>query len=108
MTNVLISAFGADFPTSGAFDADKYIASITTGRAVIAKYAEGLTQETVPLLAKLVGVLDWRGNAAAASEETVKHFVEEIKTLRDVVPGSPDANGLEKVLQRWNKVIQMA
>lgn len=100
VTSVLTSAFGADFPTSGAFNADKYIASITTGHAVIAKYADGLTQETVPLLAKLVGVLDWRGNAAAASEEIVKKFVEDMKAWRDVVPGSPDANGLEGVLQR--------
>ena len=100
VTNVLMSAFGADFPTSGTFNADKYIASITTGRAVIAKYAGGLTQETVPLLAKLVGVLDWRGKKAAASEEIVKNYVEDMKAWRDVVPGSPDANGLEKVFQR--------
>ncbi|MBO7688574.1 MAG: hypothetical protein J6V72_19505, partial [Kiritimatiellae bacterium] len=100
VTSVLVSAFGADFPTSGAFNADKYIASITTGRAVIAKYADGLTQETIPLLAKLVGVLDWRGNKAAKSEEIVKKYVEDMKTWRDVTPGSPDANGLEKVFQR--------
>ena len=100
VTNVLMSTFGADFPTSGAFNAEKYIASITTGRAVIAKYADGLTQETVPLLAKLVGVLDWRGKKAAASEEIVKNYVEDLKAWRDVLPGSPDANGLEKVFQR--------
>ena len=100
VTSVLVSAFGADFPTSGAFNADKYIASITTGRAVIAKYADGLTQETIPLLAKLVGVLDWRGNAAAKSEEIVKKYVEDMKTWRDVIPGSSDANGLEQVFQR--------
>ena len=100
VTNVLMSAFGADFPTSGMFNADKYIASITTGRAMIAKYADGLTQETVPLLAKLVGVLDWRSKKAAASEEIVKNYVEDMKTWRDVTPGSTDASGLEKVFQR--------
>ncbi len=100
VTSVLLSAFGADFPTSGAFDADNYVASITTGRAVIAKYADGLTQETIPLLAKLVGVLDWRGNAAAKSEEIVEKFVEDMKTWRDIVGGSPVSKGLEEVLQR--------
>ena len=75
VTNVLMSAFGADFPTSGTFNADKYIAFITTGRAVIAKYAGGLTQETVPLLAKLVGVLDWRGKKAAATDMSYHIFL---------------------------------
>ena len=100
VTSMFVGVFGSEFPTSGAFNADKYIASVTTGRAVIATYADGLTQETVPLLAKLVGVLDWRGDAAAASEEIVKKFVEDMKTWRDIVPGSPDANGLKEVLQR--------
>ncbi len=75
VTNVLMSAFGADFPTSGTFNAEKYIASITTGRAVIAKYAGGLTQETVPLLAKLVGVLDWRGKKAGTTDMSYHIFL---------------------------------
>ena len=69
-------------------------------REMIAKYAEGLPQETVPILARLVRVLDWRGNAAAASEEIVKNYAEDMKAWRDIASGSPDAKGLQDVLQR--------
>ena len=68
--------------------------------ATLAKYAKGLPQETVPILARLVRVLDWRGNAAAASEEIVKNYAEDMKAWRDIASGSPDAKGLQDVLQR--------
>ena len=67
---------------------------------MVAKYSAGLSQETLPLLTRLVGVLDWRENAAAKSEEIVKNYAEDMKTWRNVAPGSTDAKGLEEVFQR--------
>ena len=66
----------------------------------LAKYAAGLSQETVPILKKLVNALDWRGEAAERSEEIVKNYAEDMKTWRDIAPGSPDAAGLEAVFTR--------
>ena len=98
--NLVVGSLEDDFPPRNEFNADKYIAFKTKGRGMIAKYAEGLPQETVPILARLVRVLDWRGNAAAASEEIVKNYAEDMKAWRDIAPGSPDAKGLQDVLQR--------
>ena len=67
---------------------------------MVAKYSAGLSQETLPLLTRLVGMLDWRENAAAKSEEIVKNYAEDMKTWRNVAPGSTDAKGLEEVFQR--------
>lgn len=100
ITGSFVGIMTEDFPGKGAFNVDRYIALKTKGVEVVAKYADGLTQEAVPLLAKLVDALDWCGNAAARSEEIVKNYVEDMKTWRDIVPGSSDAAGLEKVFTR--------
>ena len=68
-------------------------------KEMVARYSAGLSQETVPLLARLAAELDWSENAAA-SENIVKNYVEDMKTWRNVAPGSPDAKGLEEVFQR--------
>ena len=67
---------------------------------VVAKYSADLSKETVPLLKRLAGVLDWSGKSAEASENIVKNYVEDMKTWRNVAPGSLDAQGLESVFQR--------
>ena len=69
-------------------------------KEMVAKYSAGLPQETVPFLARLAAMLDWSEKAAAASENIVKNYVEDMKTWRNVAPGSPDAKGLEEVFQR--------
>ena len=69
-------------------------------KEMVAKYSAGLPQETLPLLTRLVGMLNWRGDAAAASEVIVKNYVEDMKTWSNVKPGSPESKGLEEVFQR--------
>ena len=91
---------GTFSPGNKTVSAEKHVASVVKGREIIAKYAGELAQEAIPVFAKLVRGLDWRENKAAESEEVVKAWVEDMKTWRDVVPGSTDAKGLEKVFQR--------
>ena len=67
---------------------------------MVATYSAGLAPETLPILAKLVSVLDWRPRAAAASEAIVRSYAEDMKAWRNVEAGSAGAKGLEEVLQR--------
>ena len=69
-------------------------------RAIVAKHSPGIPQEALPLLERLVNLLDWSDGAAAASEEIVKNYAGDMKTWRNVAPGSPDSKGLEAVFQR--------
>ena len=89
-----------EFPADEKFNAEKCIAAKTMGREIVARYANDIAQETVPILAKLVGALDWRANKAAASEEIVKKFVEDMKSWRDVAPDSADAKGIQDAFVR--------
>ena len=82
------------------FRAARYAASMRKGREVIAKYAGQLSQETVPVLAKLVRGLDWRPQKEAASEEIVKTWVADMKNWRDILPGTSDSEGVEKIFNR--------
>ncbi len=100
VANGLLTGFAGDFASTAAFDADKYIAARTKGREIVEKYAADVAEEAVPLLGRLVRTLDWRAPAAAASEALVARYVEDMKHWRDVVPGSPEADGLERVLHR--------
>ena len=82
------------------FNAGRYEASVRTGREVIARYADQVSQETLPALAKLVRGLDWRPKKAAASEKTVKAWVADMKKWRDILPGTTDSAGIERILSR--------
>lgn len=102
LTSVFLSMMVGAVPRAGA-DAnavERCAARQAKGREIAAKYAEGLAQETLPLLKKVVDALDWREASAAASEETVKNFVNDMKTWRDIAPGSQDSAGLESVMVR--------
>ena len=81
-------------------DIERHVASVAKGREMVAKYAGELTQETIPVLARLVRGLDWRPDKAAESEEIVKKWVADMKTWRDIIPGTQDASGVENVLNR--------
>lgn len=100
MTNLFLGGITEGVPRKGAVEADKYIALQAKRGEMLMKYSAGLSQETVLLLGNLVNVLDWRGNAAERSEEILKNYVEDMKTWRDVAPGSADSAGLEGVLMR--------
>ena len=82
------------------FSATRYAASVRKGREVIAKYAGQLSLETVPVLAKLVHGLDWRPKKAAASEKIVETWVADMKNWRDILPGTSDSEGIERLFTR--------
>jgi hypothetical protein len=99
-TSSLVGNIDETFSPAKAGNVEKHVASVVKGREIIAKYAGELAQEAIPVFAKLVRGLDWRENKAAESEEVVKTWVADMKTWRDVVPGSTDAKGLEAVFGR--------
>ena len=82
------------------FSATRYAASVRKGREVIAKYAGQLSLETIPVLAKLVHGLDWRPKKAAASEKIVETWVADMKNWRDILPGTSDSEGIERLFTR--------
>lgn len=67
---------------------------------IIGKYSAQLAPETRHILNNLVNALNWNDASAEESEQIVKNFVEDMKTWRNVVPGSQDAKGLESVFER--------
>ncbi len=107
VANTFLGIMTSDFPTKTAFTGvEQYAARKLTGGEMVRKYSEGLAPEAVPVLDKLVSRLDWRPDFAENSEKIVKGFVEDLKAWRDIEPGSPDANGLEKVfLRRMNEYL---
>lgn len=87
-------------PVDKTVIADRHATAVVKGREIVAKYAGEVAQETLPVLQNLVRGLDWSAKKAADSENLVKEWVEDMKVWRDIVPGSTDADGVEKLLKR--------
>ena len=114
VANAFIGIMTRDVPRASTLPAAKlktakvkYIALQKKKNAIIGKYAPQLSQETLPLLGRLVNVLDWRDKKAARSEKVVADYVEDMKTWRDFLPGSNVAQDIEKILgPRQNNYFQ--